>query len=71
MEENILDRINALAKKAKTQGLTEEELLERDRLRQQYLKNFRKNMKTTILDRIYIVEEDGTQVKLTETKKRG
>lgn len=70
MGESVLNRINELAKKAKTVGLTEEETEERDRLRKIYLKNFRENMRSTILDRVYIVEEDGTQTKLTDTKKK-
>ena len=70
MENNLLDRINALAKKQKKQGLTEEvgdltkqELQERDNLRKEYLKQFRAGM-TNILENTYLQKEDGTLEKL-------
>lgn len=66
MSENLIDRINELARKAKSEGLTENEIKERDELRKKYLENFRKNFKEEILDNIYIVEEDGTKNKLTK-----
>lgn len=61
----LTNRINELAKKAKTTGLTDDELKERTELREQYLSNFRKNFKNDILDKIYIVEENGDHTKLT------
>lgn len=64
MHDNIIDRINFLAKKAKTEGLSDVEIKERDSLRQQYLQNFRNNFKSQILENIYFVEEDGTKTKL-------
>lgn len=63
MGESVLERINQLAQKAKTIGLTEEETAEREVLRKQYLKNFRENM-TGIMERVYIKEEDGTTKKV-------
>ena len=41
MEKEKIARINALAHKAKTSGLTEAELAERDALRQEYLADIR------------------------------
>ncbi len=63
MEKELLDRINALAKKQKTEGLTEQEIQQRDCLRQEYLKQFRAGMKN-ILDNTYLQKEDGTLQKL-------
>lgn len=56
-----LNRINELAHKAKTVGLTPEELEERDRLRKEYLEAFRKNMMAE-LDNIYMLDEHGNEV---------
>ncbi len=64
--DKLIIRINELAIKAKTVGLTDKELIERDNLRKEYIKNFRAKFKTEILDNIYIVEEDGTETKLTK-----
>lgn len=66
MSESLIDRINELAKKAKSEGLNENEIKERDELRKKYIENFRKKFKSEILDNIYIVEEDGTKSKLTK-----
>ncbi len=52
-----LDRINALAQKKKTVGLTEEEQVEQKELREAYLEAFRKNFKQQ-LDNVEIVYKD-------------
>ena len=61
-------RINELARKAKSVGLTEEEKEEQAKLRKAYIESFRNNMKAT-LENVYIVEEDGTKTKLEQKKK--
>lgn len=66
MSDNLIDRINELARKAKSEGLNEDEMKERHELRKKYIENFRKRFKDEILDNIYIVEEDGTKNKLTK-----
>ena len=60
MEKSRVDRINELAHKAKTEGLTEEETIERDRLRQEYLAAFRQNLRAQ-LDNTYIVDDHGNK----------
>lgn len=63
MESERLKRINELAHKAKTAGLTEEELRERDILRREYLDAVRKNVMAQ-LDNTYLVDEQGNKRKL-------
>ena len=60
----VIARINELAKKAKTEGLTEEEIAERDKLRRIYIDNVKASL-VGQLDNTYIVEPDGTKRKLT------
>ena len=52
----LLDEINALARKQRSIGLTDEEKIRQNQLRKKYLTGFRENMKN-ILDRIEIVDE--------------
>ncbi|MDD3569526.1 MAG: DUF896 domain-containing protein [Lachnospiraceae bacterium] len=61
-------RINELARKAKTEGLTAEELAERDILRKEYLLAFRSNMMAT-MEKITIVEEDGSHTPVVRKNK--
>ena len=62
--EELVKRINELARKAKTTGLTPEETAERDLLRQQYIAAVRRNL-TAQLENTYIVEPDGTKHRVT------
>ena len=59
----VIARINELAKKAKAEGLTPEELTERDRLRRIYIDSVKANL-TGQLDNTYYVRPDGTKEKL-------
>ena len=52
----LIDEINALARKQRSMGLTDEEKIRQNQLRKKYLAGFRENMKN-ILDRIEIVDE--------------
>lgn len=60
MDKCQIDRINELARKAKGEGLTEEEKLEQQALRKQYIAEFRQSLKST-LETVVIVEPDGTR----------
>lgn len=60
-----IERINALARKAKSEGLTEEELAEREQLRKEYIAAVRQSL-TSQLDNTYIVDENGNKRKLKQ-----
>lgn len=72
MESSRLDRINELARKSKTTGLTEEEKKEQAALRQEYLAMIRMNIRSQ-LDNIDVVEADGSITNLGEKygRKKG
>lgn len=55
--ENLIARINELSRKHKTIGLTPEEVVERDELRQQYLDIFKRNFRNQ-LDNIELIEDE-------------
>ena len=61
--DEVIARINALAKKAKTEGLTPEETAERDRLRRIYIDSVKASL-VGHLENTYIVDPDGTKHKL-------
>jgi uncharacterized protein YnzC (UPF0291/DUF896 family) len=63
MEQEKIARINALARKAKTEGLTPEEIAERDVLRKEYVAAFKASL-VGQLDAITVVEQDGSKHKL-------
>lgn len=61
----VIARINELAKKAKTEGLTGEELAERDKLRRIYIDSVKGNL-IGQLEHTTIVYPDGTRKKVTK-----
>lgn len=65
MREEQIARINALARKAKSEGLTPSEKEEQKKLREEYIANVRMNLRTQ-LDNIDIKEEDGSVTNLGE-----
>lgn len=67
MDKKMIDRINELAHKKKTEGLTEEEQMEQASLRAQYLEQFRKNFRQQ-LDNVRFVE-DLSEEELAEYKR--
>ena len=69
MEKKDVERINELARKSKSTGLTAEEAEEQQRLRRQYLDEFRENLRAT-LDNTYVVSPDGEKRKLEKKPPR-
>ena len=68
MDQKGIDRINELARKAKTpQGLTEAEQRERAALRREYIDSVLGNLKAQ-LDNTYIVDEQGHKKKIEQKK---
>ena len=63
MTQEKLDRINALARKAKTEGLTPEETAERDALRREYIDSVTGNLKAR-LDNTVIQHPNGRRTPL-------
>ncbi len=66
MEHRKIDRINELARKQKTVGLTASEVEEQAALRKEYLDEWKENMRQ-VLEGVVIQHPDGTREKL---KKR-
>ena len=60
MDPKKIERINELARKKKTCGLTKEETDEQAALRKEYLDGYRTNLKA-MLDSIVVQEKDGTR----------
>lgn len=64
MEQKKIDRINELARKQKSVGLTEQEKQEQYVLRREYIESFKQSL-IGQLESTYIVEPDGTKRKVT------
>ena len=65
----VIARINELAAKAKKEGLSPEELTERDKLRRIYIDSVKASL-TGQLDNTYIVRPDGSKEKLERKDKK-
>ena len=63
MTEEKIARINALAKKQKSEGLTEAEKQEQAILRREYIEGFKQSL-VAQLENAYILEPDGTKRKV-------
>ena len=59
----VIARINELAHKSKAEGLTEEDLAERDKLRRIYIDSVKASL-VGHLENTYIVQPDGTKKKV-------
>lgn len=67
MEQKKIDRINELARLAKTRELTAEEQAERQVLRREYIDAFKASLVGT-LENTYIVDEKGNKKKVERKK---
>ncbi|WDV47290.1 DUF896 domain-containing protein [Clostridiaceae bacterium M8S5] len=57
ISKELIDKINALAKKSKTVGLSSEEKEEQARLRKEYLAGFRENFKKQV-ESIEVIKDE-------------
>ncbi|ADH99341.1 DUF896 domain-containing protein [Salisediminibacterium selenitireducens] len=72
LDNNKITRINELARKSKSEGLSLKEQKEQKKLREEYLKNVRKSFKNQ-LKSMKVVDETGTDVtpqKLKDEKEK-
>lgn len=67
MEKEKIERINTLARKSKTEGLTEAEIAEQKALRDEYIQEFRAQFKST-LEHTVVEYPDGSRKKLDDVK---
>ena len=65
MDNTKIDRINTLANKQKSVGLTEEEKIEQAALRKEYIESIRESLRAN-LNNISIQEDDGSITDLGE-----
>ena len=63
MEQHKIDRINHLAKKQKSEGLTAEEAAERAALHREYVEEIKGSLRAH-LDNTYLMDEKGNKTKL-------
>lgn len=66
-----VERINQLARKAKAEGLTSEELVEQKQLRDEYIAAYRESLREQ-LHSITVIDKEGNDItpeKLKESKK--
>lgn len=64
MTQEKINRINELARKQKSVGLTEQEKQEQYVLRREYIESFKRSL-VGQLENTYIVRPDGTKEKVT------
>lgn len=69
MTKEKIARINELARKMKTVGLTEQEKTEQAELRKEYVASVVGNLKSQ-LDNTYVVDEHGNKTKVAEANRK-
>ncbi len=70
MDQSKIDRINELARKAKTEGLTDDETAERQKLREEYIAAYRASLRSQ-LDSIVVQTPDGEKTPLKKKNSDG
>ena len=68
MTDEKIERINALARKARAEGLTEAEKEEQRKLREEYIAGFRRSLKAH-LDNTVVLNPDGTSYRLRQKRE--
>ena len=68
MTDEKIQRINALARKARAEGLSEAEEEEQRQLREEYIAGFRRSLKAQ-LDNTVVLNPDGTSYRLRQKRK--
>lgn len=68
MNDEKIERINALARKARAEGLTEAEKEEQRKLREEYIAGFRRSLKAQ-LDNTVVLNPDGTSYRLRQKRE--
>lgn len=69
MLDEKIQRINYLAKKAKSEGLTEDEKAEQQQLRKEYIAEWRQGV-VQVLDNTYVMDENGNKRKLEKKQDK-
>ena len=69
MEKEKIERINQLAHKSKTVGLTIEESIEQDKLRKEYIAAWKQSL-VSQLENTYIVTPDGKKTKVKRKSEK-
>lgn len=66
--QELINRINELAKKKKSEGLTEDEILEQKNLRETYLAMFRENFRSHV-EMLQVFDKNGKEVTPEKVKE--
>lgn len=69
MKHEKIQRINALAKKSREEGLTEKERAEQKTLREEYLLEIRAQFQST-LEHTVVENPDGSRIPLSDFRKK-
>lgn len=68
ISQELIDEINQLARKSKTAGLTKEEKIRQQELRQEYIRIFRGGFKQQLMS-IKVVDDKGNDITPDKLKK--